>query len=244
MMRTGLEDFVKEFNVEVGNERVLSLASENPAQVVVVFNPELTSENPLVATFGTKLIPLYNVRPVKPISTPPQGGPPGSEPRAESFLLAPASLGVWADADLQADPARIINDLQKNAKDLEVKLSRQPISVAVAVSESAASADPHAFMRPQAVQTPRLVVFGDATIACNRFASDRRGNTLQYEVVANTLDWLREKPSNIGIEAKTRNVFTIDRENTSLSRMILLPAALMLLGILGLGTGVWIVRRQ
>ena len=29
-------------------------------------------------------------------------------------MLAPASLGIWADADLQADPARIINDLQKS----------------------------------------------------------------------------------------------------------------------------------
>jgi hypothetical protein len=81
-------------------------------------------------------------------------------------------------------------------------------------------------------------------MASNRATSERRGNDTYYEIIANTLDWLREKPSNIGIEPKTRNVFTIDRENTSLSRMILLPAALMLLGILGLGTGVWIVRRQ
>jgi hypothetical protein len=246
MVRTGLEDFLKEFNVDVGNERVLSLPSisDNPAQVIVLFNPELGPENPLLATFGRQMIPLYNVRPVKPISAPP-GGPPGSELRAESLLIAPASVGIWAEADLQADPARIINDLQKlSPQELENKLSKQPIPVAVVVSESAASADPHAFMRPQAGQTPRLAIFGDATLACNKFTSDRRGNTLQYEVIANTMDWLREKPSNIGIEPKTRNVFSIDTANTSLSRMILLPAALMLLGILGLGTGVWIVRRQ
>jgi ABC-type uncharacterized transport system len=245
MVRTGLEAFLKEFNVEVGNERVLSFpsVSDNPAQVIVMFNPDLPPENPLLATFGRQLIPLYNVRPVKPMSSPP-GGPPGSELRAESLLIAPFSLGIWAEPDLQADPIRILNDLQKNPRDLKAKLSEQSIPVAVAVSESAASADPHAFMRPQAGQTPRLVVFGDATLACNRFTTDRRGNSLPYDVIANTMDWLREKPSNIGIEPKSRNMFTIDTANTNLYRMIFLPAALMLLGILGLGTGVWIVRRQ
>jgi hypothetical protein len=246
MVRTGLEDFLKEFNVEVSNDRVLSLPSisDNPAQVIVLFNPELGPENPLLATFGRTMIPLLNVRPVKPISAPP-GGPPGSELRAESLLIALHSVGIWAEADLQADAARIINDLQKlSPQELENKLSKQPIPVAVVVSESAPSADPHAFMRPQTGQTPRLAVFGDATLACNRYTSDQRGNTLQYEVIANTMDWLREKPSNIGIEPKTRNMFTLDTVNTDLYRMIFLPAALMFLGILGLGTGVWIVRRQ
>jgi hypothetical protein len=99
-------------------------------------------------------------------------------------------------------------------------------------------------MRPQTGQAPRLAVFGSATMACNRQTSENRGNPLEWEIIANTLDWLREKPNNIGIEPKTRNVFTLDTTNINLNRMVFLPAALMILAILGLGTGVWVVRRQ
>jgi hypothetical protein len=243
MARTGLEDFLKEFKVEVGNERILSL-SENPTRVRVLFNPAIRNENPVAAMFRDMLIALYDARPVKPITTPPPAGAPaGSELRADSFLLAPAELGIWAENNLQADPSQIVSDLQRNEKDLVAKLSREPLSVAVAVSEPSPTTDPHAFMRPASGQTPRLVVFGDATLASNRFTSERRGD-IYYEMIANTLDWLREKPSSIGIEPKTRNMFNLDTTNTNLSRMILLPATLMMLGIIGLGVGVWVVRRQ
>jgi hypothetical protein len=252
MARTGLENFLKEFNVDVANDIVLTLGYRTrefsglltgPTQVLAQFNPRIARENPVAELFRGALIKLNNVRPVKPGAEPP-GSPPGGY-HADSLLLAPDTLLVWAESNVAADPSALANDLLKNEKDREAKLSTEPISLAVAVTETSANADPHAFMRPQAgQQTPRLVVFGNSTMASNRATSERRGNDTYYEIIANTLDWLREKPSNIGIEPKTRNVFTIDRENTSLTRMILLPAALMLLGILGLGTGVWIVRRQ
>jgi hypothetical protein len=247
MAQTGLESFVKEFNVEVGNERILTLSpiTQTPAQVVVVANPDLSrANNPLGPVFRNRVLLLYEVRPVRP-QTAAATPPGGSTYNAEPLLYAAASQQIWLERDLRTDAVRLANDVAKETdeKVLDKKLSKEDIPVAVIVTEPSTSNDPHAFMRPPAEKsTPRLAVFGDASVACNMFTSERR-SSVAYEIVANTLDWLRERPQSIGVEPKTRNFFVLE-PTTNRTRMILLPAALMLLAIAGLGAGVWLVRRR
>jgi hypothetical protein len=246
MAHTGLEDFVREFNVQVGNERVLKLQpipqiAEHPAQVLVQFNPALGEQNPLLATFGDRAFVMYNVRPVKPLTQTESPRPlPGSY-TAESLLIVHPSLYIWSEPDLQADPTQLANHILHSRDEQEKKLSVQPISIAVTVTEPKPSADPHAFMEPTP-PTPRLAVFGDSTVASN-WSMRERGGGISYEVVANTLDWLRERPGSIGIEPKNRNLFVLEG-GTNDTRMVMLPSALMFLGIIGLGAGVWVVRRK
>ena len=57
------------------------------------------------------------------------------------------------------------------------------------------------------------------------------------------LSWLRERHNNIGIDAKKRESYTFS-PNADLNRMFLLPSILMLAAVIGLGAGVWIVRRR
>jgi hypothetical protein len=245
MVHTGLEDFVREFNVQVGNERVLKVQgirqiAEHPAQVLVQFNPALGEQNPLLATFGERAFIMYNTRPVKPLNEPESPRPRPGNYTAESLLIVHPSLPVWSEPDLQADPTQLANKILRSREEQEKKLS-VGTSIAVTVSEPKASADPHAFMEPTQ-PTPRLVVFGNSTVASN-WSMPERGGQISYEVVANTLDWLRDRPGSIGIEPKNRNLFVLEG-GANVGRMIMLPSALMFLGIIGLGAGVWVVRRK
>jgi hypothetical protein len=242
MGQTGLEPLMAEFNVQVGNERILNLTLENPAQVLALMNPELVERNPLVRAFRRQPFGFYNARPVQPLNKP-ESAPPGRGSTAESLMLVPPSLAIWAEPNLRADAAQLAADLRANDAEIDKKVSRQPVPVAVVVTDPSASTDPHAFMRPPTEGAPRMAVFGDATFASNRFTNED-GPAIYYELIANTIDWLREKPHNIGIEPKNRNIFTLDTNTVDKARMILLPSALLFLAILGLGTGVWLVRRQ
>jgi hypothetical protein len=90
-------------------------------------------------------------------------------------------------------------------------------------------------------QKPRMIVVGDASFVSNpNMVENKR---IDYSLFASFLAWLRERPQNIGIEHKKRDVYQLE-PSTNVSRMILLPFALMALGVFGLGLGVWVVRRN
>jgi hypothetical protein len=247
MRETGLEKLLAEYNVQVGNERVLKLPvllgvggdllPASPLVLLVQPNPDLADRNPIAKEFQDEPFQVYNVRPVQPAQA---GRPGGSRYSAESLLVTYPRLPVWVEPNLHADALQMGRDLLNNREEAMAKLSKAPVSVAVAVGEPDAM-DPHASFRPAKVK-PRLVVFGDATLASNPYTTEL-GGTYHFDLLRSTLDWLRERPSNIGIKPKERDTFVL-KPDTNKYRMILLPAMLMFTGVIGLGTGVWLVRRR
>lgn len=243
MVQTGLEGFLKEYNVDVGNNRVLNLRSTNPLQVLVLANPGLRGTNNLAAAFDRVPIVMYDVRTVRPH---PSGVPTaGTNFQAQPLLQVPPGLDAWAEDNLRVEPTQYVNDMaEHHEKELAAKISPEPIPVAVAVTESTRPGnpnDPHAFMNPSSDQKPRLVVFGDATFACN--AAVRQGNAMGADFLASSLAWLRERPEAIGIPPKKRGEYQMKPE-TNVGRMVSLPFVLMSCGVIGLGLGVWVVRRR
>ncbi len=251
MVSTGLEGLLSEFDVDVGNERILRpVKGARPDQVYVMTNPELRDRNPLAANI-TDLVPMTDLRPVQPRSAAPQ---PGQAPHYQSdrlMITAPPIIQrtpVWAEADLRS-PEAVIADVEKHPDRIADKL-RSTITVAVAVSDPGASnpMDPHAGLpgMQKGDGTPRMIVIGDS-----RFASDsaiagggrEEGGSLYYELFANSLAWLRERPSSIGISPKDRKIYRM-KEGTNVDAMVFTPFALMFLSIVGLGLGVWVVRRR
>jgi hypothetical protein len=57
------------------------------------------------------------------------------------------------------------------------------------------------------------------------------------------MEWLAERPANIGIKPKESSSFVLG-SNVNYRGMILLPVALMILAIVGVGSGIWVVRRR
>jgi len=242
---TGLEDLLASYGVIVGKDRVLQLRGaviSNPGLVLadVPSDDGVRSESPLIDAFAGKSWLLVGARTIQG-QTPTS---PGKEHYRTVSLLQtdPRSTASWAETNLQAEPTELIRELDSR-RELGRRISQDPLSLAVAVSEVMPAADggPHAFMQGEG--KPRLTVFGSSSPLRNSFAN-ARGISGFFDFFASDLSWLRERPSNIGIEAKKRDYYALTSENINFSRMIWLPALLMVVGVLGLATGVWVVRRR
>lgn len=254
MLQTGLEPMLNEYNVQVGNDRILSVPGgmiRSPLNVVVLTNPRLRG-NPVASAFAGRLFLFHDVRSVRGQSTPPPK--PGTDrTTTEALLISPGLRGpflsgqVLLESNLRIDPVQYMQDMLKDDRidELGKRLSEEEIPVGVAVSEPQAlppSSDPHAFMR-QPEQKPRLLVVGNASWVSNAYMAEGRSSS-NFVLFNSMVSWLREKPANIGLEPKKRNVFVMNLSEDALSRMRWLPAMILFVGIIGLGTGVWLVRRR
>jgi hypothetical protein len=247
MRQTGLEPLLHEFNVDVGNERILRLSPRDPQMVYATTNRKLVDRNPIATTFDGETFRLYKARPVRPATGAP--APKAGTFSADSVIEIPAMalLGiepqyVWLESNLRTNPLELVDALRKNRELLKKTLAQESIPVVVTVTSPPDMSDPHMMNRQSSDGTPRLAVFGTSSVASNYFTSEKRPS-YEYELVANTFDWLREKPQSIGIESKNRDMFTLDHSVNTL-RLVLLPPALMLLAIIALGTSIWLIRRQ
>jgi hypothetical protein len=241
MNRTGLESFLAEYNVTVGNDRILSPDDNNPNSQIVVANPQPSGPNALAHGLRELEMLMTDVRTVKPRE---DRMPPGVGGNYQpDILLITTGRYVWAETNL--DDPRDVWDGYKKSRKLPRVATALPVAVAVSdMSTGVRPSGPHAFMGGEG--TPRLVVIGNADFASNlNDPLSRRSpiNTQYYSLMTSALAWLREKPSNIGIEGKTRDKYKMN-ETTNVGRMILVPAVLMLTSIVGLGLGVWVVRRR
>src|SRR5262249_2805912 len=119
------------------------------------------------------------------------------------------------------------------------RLSIEPLPVAVAVTEKQ-------FVPGSTKETgkPRLVVFGDAEMISNAELSDRSG-ALAYDWTTSALDWLSaNKTGLVGPRTKEATSYSLNPQKVNVERLAYLPGWLMMLGILGLGAGVWVVRKR
>jgi hypothetical protein len=208
--------------------------------------PVGVTDHPSMKRMGEGLFLLHDVRTVHGADRNPAGAPPDSQ--AEPIMLAVPQYIIWKDTNLNVDVAAEAQDLAKanRREELLKKMSREELPVAVAVTEQGAPAgnpgDPHAFMRRQ--QTPRAVIFGDATWVCNH----RMGDNNIYEAFAGSLAWLRDRPATGGKEpeSKERKAYILRPKDPDAfdAHVRFLPLTLLTVGILGLGAGVWVVRRR
>jgi hypothetical protein len=88
-----------------------------------------------------------------------------------------------------------------------------------------------------------MAVFGFASFITNPRLDETRGVAAFFDFFAGTLDWLREKATNIGIEPRQYKNYMLE-QSTSAFRLVFLPGILALVCIVGLGAGVWVVRRR
>ena len=133
---------------------------------------------------------------------------------------------------------RIATDAEERQK----RLKRDPVPVLIAVSESPPTDDPHGTGKPNEGRTPRMVVVGCSTIASNHFTSPQAGG-LEYDLIRGSIDWTRERYTQIGVEPKSYSYFAMPK-TASLWNMFYLPLAAMGLAVFGLGLIVWNIRRS
>jgi len=244
MARSGLEDLLDEYGVRPGNNRILSVLGRSPTDLQVMVN--LRSRNPIAQAFGPiagRIIPFTfdDARSIEPKQTDP-----GGRYTVEELVQTIPQTGAWAEKDLSAQPSALVAELRKDQDKLLKTISRTPIPVGVAVTESKGpSAMPPGHPPVGGDQQPRLIVFGDASWVTNQMQNSRIGE-VNFELFSNCLSWLRERP-DIGTEyaeGKIRPEYNLNATPEVVSRLRWLPFGLMMLGLISVGGAVWVVRRR
>jgi len=246
MVQTGLEPFLEEYGVRVNNDRVLTFnngITAMPLQIFALVNQE--SRNPIAQSFGRDIFLFSGVRTVDPKPSEP------TSPRnytAQSLLLAPDGRQLLEKPPLQSDPLAYLEGLVKDEageKETRSRLIKSPLSIAVAVTQPKMPEnfdDGHAGLQQK--QEPLLVVFGDASWVANREIS--RNDRPNFDLFVSVVSWLRERPE-IGVkaaDAKERPYYKLDVTPEGIVRLQWLPGFLICLTIVGLGGGIWIIRRR
>ena len=167
-------------------------------------------------------------------------------------MVALSQRGLWTSPRIEADPEQLWEEMVKDPRNAPVRM--RLMSTGVAVSEAGMEFNPMAPHPMPKDSTPRLLVFGnawfvsDANLGGPGRERDRFGRSAQagypyYDLFASSLAWLRERPSSIGLDPKERKEFRL-KEGANLARMEYLPLGLMMVAIVGVGLGVWVVRRR
>jgi len=221
---TGLEELLKKYNVDLAANFVLRMPGsreDDPTTVLATIPPR--AKNKIAVNFRSQGFLLDLARTVKPAS-----GPAPFE--AEAILEVarrPNQEVFWAETD----PNGLINPFQfvlllRQRGLIQDRMSAESLPVAVAVSDRE--------------QKPRMVVIGDASFASNTVS---RSAVPYYDFLTSSMEWLAERPTNIGIKPKESSSFALG-PTVHYDRMIWLPLGLMVLTIVGAGTGIWVVRRR
>lgn len=245
MVHTGLEALATEYGVRVGDNRVINPSNpREPLVVEVIANP--LSKNPIARAFSNEVegftpFVFYSARTVEPVAANPRNPTPSP---AESLIIPHPTRRYMIDTDLNASPIGLVNELRRmTPQQAREKLTNEPPSLAVTVTDGkeAPPVPNHDFLAKEG--QPRLIVFGDASWISNRL--EQQIAPFHFNLFVSCLSWLAER-SDIGerVPPTQHDLYRIKAAPGSGWRIILLPSALMIMGVLGLGIGVWVVRRR
>jgi hypothetical protein len=147
-------------------------------------------------------------------------------------------IPVWTESNPNADIQQTLNLFVKDRAEATKRLTtRLPLMIAVNESPRPMPG------QPPGPEKPKMVAFGDTTFVANLFAQDREA--VEFDLFIGALEWLRERPANIGIEPRPYQYYEMDRGVVTYSdRLRYMPLLVSSVAVLGLGIGVWLARRQ
>jgi hypothetical protein len=228
---TGLESILVDFGITVPAERVVSIpwlaeGMRRPSvDPIIVGDPAfLRTDNPLVDVVDNFAV-SGKVRPL-PAGT-------GAGFQRQDLLVTADRPATWIETSMQVQSATVeaLSDRRDNPLKKEKRYGNQMIPVGALVSE------------PGQPPRPRVAVLGISDFISEEglaMSGNRQGSV---QLVVGLLDWLRERPSGIGIAPRAQQRFHLS-PNADGSRLIWMPLGLTLIVIVGAGIGIWLIRRS
>jgi hypothetical protein len=216
---------VKKYGIESTDEfalRVIDKATSDPFLIVATGSPK--SENTLAKQLQNSGIQCRTVRVVRPAAA-------GGRFKAATVMSSnPRYTPAIAEKDVSVlkDLIRFLTDLDDEGK-LRERMSA-PLPVVVGISEE---------------DKGRMVVFGDTEFVGNlALATDGSGEN--YSLFVSSLEWLAERDASfVGPRPKETGSYGLPKAVAAeYTRIHVIPMWLMLLTVVGVGTGVWLVRRR
>jgi hypothetical protein len=231
LLQSGLEDLVKKYGITSADEMAISqyvpFRPSDPYEVLTAPPPD--SDNLLAKQFSG--VPMFfdTARVIRTGAA----GRFKAEPiytsipwRPQLATLRPATVAVRKTSEF-IRPRATFEDL-KDGGELKQRID-EALPFVVAVSDDS---------------KPRMVVFGDTEFISNA-ALRGEGRANNYSLFVSALEWMSEHKGLVGPQPKTTNVVEMPvNKAEQLGRIHGLPFWLMFLGIVGLGGGVWLVRRR
>lgn len=240
LRKSGLEALLKRYGVEARDEFSLRFSQRldprDDPRIVFGTAPR-NPENPLAKQFFRNAV--FMKRTARLLRA---GDVPGRFKVDELLVLDSRRLILNAQwyytaeknpAGLRDPFGHIIQMAKEGTLAAHVERGPEPVALAVTARGDGAKGK----------ETPRLIVFGDTDFITNLEMSRSATREFNYSWVLSGLEWLAAREGLVGpLPKETSNVAL--PQTTNVSRMVFLPGWLMLLTLIGLGTGVWLMRRR
>lgn len=239
---TGLESLAAEYGITVSPDRRLVTL---PNSIPIGGGQTVPSDSAYVGLVADMQSPVGVKNPLlfkdcRPI-LPAPGGPGPYRPHP--MLATRPRFQTWLEKDWGTAAATVVGQFKAVAGDEEAfnklaaekQLSRAAVTVAVASTEANKT-------DPDKPEKPRAIVFGSDSLLADQSDIDLRNDEYRALLFADLIDWLRERDANLGIPPRKKHVFELGTGPDLTGLLMLL--AILIVGISGLGLGVWLSRRR
>lgn len=252
-LKLGLEPTLSSFGVQLSDRFMYAVPTERDQRdstriTIAMINPEaVEAKNPVALGFtAVERLPLLDCREVSVVRTPTfqtvtlLSSMPGRMTWSEA-VYSPNPLKTWLEFEEQiqkifqgdakaAEKQKLIDELAA-----QKQMSRRPRDLAVLVSEGSGQS-----------QTARVAVFGCGWFISDDVAGRSQGGSapIWFDLMGGTLDWIRDRPTLGSLPSeKPYTTYTL-KPGYDNTRLVYVPLGIGLLIVLGLGAGVWVVRRK
>jgi hypothetical protein len=245
---TGIEDLLKEYNINVHNDRVLQASSEIPNPLIVEAMASESSQTPIAAMFTDMdrgFIQPFQFRRCRSVD----GGnsPEGGSRYTVATLMYAVSEKLWVEKDMTVNidvKAKTIQSDPVEAQKYVVEGRRASIAVtATEPRRGGRPNDPHAFMGG-GEQAPKMVVFGTSSWISDRELSTSQ-RRLNFALFTACVSWLRERPDvSVDEPGLERPMYSPSVKKDDYARLFFMPLFFISVAVVALGGAVWVIRRR
>jgi hypothetical protein len=229
--RSGLEDFLKSCNLEIGRGLVIDMRMNYRGTVTFVAIPtHQGTPHPISSAMDSnRYVIVQNAAPIRVRGVTVAGGA-ANEPVNRNLVptvILQSGPTSWAETDLK-NPQPVLDPSADE---------KGPITVGVAIARR--TGPPQPGVEPE--EKPRLVLFSSATMADNLLQEIAPSN---LDLLMNAASWLRGRPDTMGISGKTHVALTLAVDDQLRARLVVVPTVTALLLIIAAGIIVYVARRE
>ncbi|MCS6976487.1 MAG: GldG family protein [Gemmatales bacterium] len=228
---TGLEKFLSEYGVTVGQDVILNgISPEAPTAVFLRVAPN--ADTVFRDSFRTIAFFAWSeARSVRPATES------GGEYVASPLFTTLAAEGRYQWAEEK--PGEVLKDPEAFEKKASTRTPTIPVAVTVRERKPVDPNDVHSQGKP------RLVVFGDATWVSNAYINDPRMGALSYRIFTSCLSWLQERYSEVtDVEPKTRKYYRVTIPPDRKFALMVVPGIVVFSVVTACGLAVLLLRRR
>ncbi len=241
--KTGLEPLLNKYGVHVSEKlRLFTLPSREhrfPYLVAGTITPESRGrDNPVSSSLDeNSFIPFGNVRPVSADRDAARSGN-----IVMNVLASRSGRETYRDDRFNSNPLDVADQIYREAQIGSNQTIREKLVTGDQVPFGVYVGQQIEDGRGLRVR-PKLLVVGTDWLASDEALSSTRIPHEYIRLTGNMLDFMREKPRGMNIEPRELGTYNLPKDPDGVS-LLILPIGLVVLGILGLGVGVWVTRRR